>query len=854
MTANDTAIDISVARVSDPMTALRVQSGETATPGAAPLRRFRFGVAAKLIGTLVVMAAFVVAATILAISLFDTFRDRFQEVAGNDLAIVTIVSRLGNQSQHAVNQAPALAVASTQSSRRLIYSGIEAEIQGLEATVERLGQLGVDAEALNAIGDYQAELTRNIQQLDFLVARRIAGEGRRRELRGDLLQLNGHIADQERAFESELAARVASQLIVLSGGDQAAGQGEMIGTLYSLNEQGERLRSWTSLASQAAALLLAVIAAERSEDVDELEQNFNAVMVGTGRVPEDLSLERINELNDLLDRIWRLANLGSGAFANARARIAVTDRIADTLDRNGIIAERLADTASSLVDMVESELSARSSDIARLADRWIHLYIAGSALCIAGAIAMLGYTVRSVVGRLRGLQASVTAHRHGRPTKIVAKGEDEIADMAKALQFFIDEIGRREAALRASEQRVRSILDASVYPLVITREADSRILFANGRAADLLGLPSTSMVGQLAPDFWVHSEHRDEMIRTLRRRGEAINLEAELQAHHGNRLWALVSAMQMTYDGEPSVIVSFSDITDRKLRELELREIQNRLRRQAKALTRTLRDLEQARLDAEEANRAKSQFLTTMSHELRTPLNAILGFSEIMKDEIFGPIGKPQYSQYAADIHSSGQHLLGLINDILDLSKIEAGKLELEPVWCDLATLLNDLSKLVDVRARRGGVTVSVEVADGMPQLWADERATKQIIFNLLSNALKFTPKDGRVVVSAGCLDDGSILLTVSDTGIGIPDDQLDRVLMPFEQIDNRYSRTGGGTGLGLPLVKSLIELHDGDLRIESKVDVGTTVRVRWPAPPAITTARDALPPIKRRAVVAAAR
>ena len=278
--------------------------------------------------------------------------------------------------------------------------------------------------------------------------------------------------------------------------------------------------------------------------------------------------------------------------------------------------------------------------------------------------------------------------------------------MAKALQFFIDEIGRREAALRASEQRVRSILDASVYPLVITREADSRILFANGRAADLLGLPSTSMVGQLAPDFWVHSEHRDEMIRTLRRRGEAINLEAELQAHHGNRLWALVSAMQMTYDGEPSVIVSFSDITDRKLRELELREIQNRLRRQAKALTRTLRDLEQARLDAEEANRAKSQFLTTMSHELRTPLNAILGFSEIMKDEIFGPIGKPQYSQYAADIHSSGQHLLGLINDILDLSKIEAGKLELEPVWCDLATLLNDLSKLVDVRARRGGVTV----------------------------------------------------------------------------------------------------------------------------------------------------
>jgi two-component system, cell cycle sensor histidine kinase PleC len=218
-----------------------------------------------------------------------------------------------------------------------------------------------------------------------------------------------------------------------------------------------------------------------------------------------------------------------------------------------------------------------------------------------------------------------------------------------------------------------------------------------------------------------------------------------------------------------------------------------------------------------------------MSHELRTPLIAIIGFSEMIRDQSFGPIGAPIYAEYAEDILAGGHHLLGLVNDLLDLAKIEAGKMEIAPEAIDLKQRLPAYLRLVQGRAQRKGQTFQLLVQEGLSPLWADERAAKQIIFNLLSNSIKFTPPGGLIGVRAEATPEGGVAITVTDSGVGIPAGQVGRVLCPFEQIDNQYSRTTDGTGLGLPLVKSLVELHGGSLTIESQEGIGTTVSVRFP-------------------------
>jgi signal transduction histidine kinase len=241
------------------------------------------------------------------------------------------------------------------------------------------------------------------------------------------------------------------------------------------------------------------------------------------------------------------------------------------------------------------------------------------------------------------------------------------------------------------------------------------------------------------------------------------------------------------------------------------------------------RDLRAAKETAELASRSKSEFLANMSHELRTPLNAIIGFSELIRDGLFGPVGNAKYLEYAGDIHSSGQHLRELIDDILDLSKIEAGKLELHEEVVDMTEVIDSCLTLVAERAREAGLELERRVPGGLSGLWADKRNLKQIVLNLLSNAVKFTPAGGRVAVTAGIAPDRGFEIAVSDTGIGIGPEDISRTLEPFVQVDSTFSRRHEGTGLGLPLSKAMIELNGGSLHIESELGIGTTVTVRFP-------------------------
>ena len=242
-------------------------------------------------------------------------------------------------------------------------------------------------------------------------------------------------------------------------------------------------------------------------------------------------------------------------------------------------------------------------------------------------------------------------------------------------------------------------------------------------------------------------------------------------------------------------------------------------------------DVMRALLDeAEAANRAKSEFLAVMSHELRTPLNAILGFSEMFMQQLMGPLGSPKYMEYAGDIHDSGRHLLAIINDILDLAKAESGKLELAEEPTDLNEIMDATLRMCQHKAIEGRVELAYEGQKNAPPVVVDPRLFRQVALNLVSNAVKFTPSGGRVKIDMNVSPATGVALVVKDTGIGIAAQDIDRVLRPFEQVESALSRRHGGTGLGLPYSKKVIEIHGGRLILASQVGTGTTVRVELPA------------------------
>ena len=240
-------------------------------------------------------------------------------------------------------------------------------------------------------------------------------------------------------------------------------------------------------------------------------------------------------------------------------------------------------------------------------------------------------------------------------------------------------------------------------------------------------------------------------------------------------------------------------------------------------------ELRVAKEEAEAANQAKSGFLATMSHELRTPLNAIIGFSEMMKQEVLGAVGNEQYRSYIADIHASGTHLLQIINDILDLSKAEAGKIDLSEDVFDLRDIMRAVRQLTLGRVTAACLALRVELPDELPPISGDERKTKQVLLNLIANSVKFTQAGGALAITASWDVADGVAITVADTGIGIPEEDLERVLKPFEQVDSSFTRQHQGTGLGLPLVKAIMEMHGGRFELKSELGVGTWATVIFP-------------------------
>jgi len=402
-------------------------------------------------------------------------------------------------------------------------------------------------------------------------------------------------------------------------------------------------------------------------------------------------------------------------------------------------------------------------------------------------------------------QASLIAGRFDAALLILGLGFVLSIGAGLGLRSFL----QKRLVLAETQKLWRVVVEQAPLPLVICRQDDSEILFTTPGFDAFLGGGRADLVGVRLESFFGGSLGLADIAAAQRKGGGAqSDREFEIRLPDGKRREVLISAHALSFGGQGAYLVSLTDISDHKSVEHRLIE---------------------AKEKAELANHAKSEFLANISHELRTPLNAVIGFSRMMLDGIFGKLGSAQYDEYARDIHDSGKHLLEIINDILDFSKIEAGKYELDEDVLDVSGVVKWAAETYQARSRAAGQTLSIEVDEALPAVLADERVIRKCLINLLSNAHKFTPEGGGIGISLGLAPTGSLELSVSDTGIGIAADRIERVLQPFGQADSTLSRSYGGTGLGLSITRSLIELTGGYLRLESEVGVGTTVTLVFP-------------------------
>ena len=378
---------------------------------------------------------------------------------------------------------------------------------------------------------------------------------------------------------------------------------------------------------------------------------------------------------------------------------------------------------------------------------------------------------------------------------------DEIGELAQSFTHMTENLRRTTVSTDYLDNILRSMIDA-----LFVIAPDGTIRTANLAAEGMVGCSHTGLVGRRYSDLF---EKSSDAVPDGDAAGH-IGREAIMRKDGGGLVPVLVSwaPIELRDDSIPGAVCVVRDITEMKESEKALLAAKER---------------------AELASRSKSEFLANMSHELRTPLNAIIGFSETMRFQMFGPLGSSQYEEFAQDIHASGQHLLEIISDLLDMSKIEAGKTELDEDWFDLRGAADSAIRLINARSVGNEVPVELKADPGVA-LYGDELIVKQMMINLLTNACKFTPPDGRISLRIRRLPDDRLAFAVRDTGIGIAKSDIANVLQPFVQVDSSFARTHSGIGLGLPLVNAHAEMHGAKLRLLSRADYGTVVIVEFPA------------------------
>ena len=405
----------------------------------------------------------------------------------------------------------------------------------------------------------------------------------------------------------------------------------------------------------------------------------------------------------------------------------------------------------------------------------------------------------------------------------------------------VDVTEQRALAERSAtaDMRLRDAIE-TISEAFVLWDADNRLVMCNSKYQQLHNLPDDAVAAGAPYPSIMRSASQPIVTTEILNEGRPEEGSRSYEAQLADGRWLQINERRTKDGGFVSVGTDITALkrheerlmeSERRLRATvaDLRQSRQKLESQARQLVELAEKYAEEKTRAEEANRAKSEFLANISHELRTPLNAIIGFSEIMTQGMFGPLGSNKYAEYCQDIHHSGNYLLGVINDILDMSRIEAGQIDLSVEAIDLEEVVNEATRIMSPTASEKGIEVSSTVSE--LKMNVDRRAMKQILLNLLSNAVKFTPQGGTVTVRARSDHDG-VAVAVEDTGIGIAKKEILRLGQPFVQVENQFTKSHKGSGLGLAIARSLVQLHGGRMEIQSEVGVGTTITVHLPKDP----------------------
>lgn len=601
------------------------------------------------------------------------------------------------------------------------------------------------------------------------------------------------VSDHEFVNHSEMVS-YSEQLIELS---RVIGYGGMIHNFKNYLLRGDiadKISAEKSIENIHSLLLL-----YQTDTAFQEEREATLVILGT-----------VDKYSKNLDIITAMRASGN-SIREIDAMVNVDDRAA--LDGFTMLSRSI----SKRINGNAEEVSHVLGEIAMMTSQQLKIVTVTFLLLIVGSVYLIWFRVTKPLGVLSEVIGRFVAGDFN--VKIPGvNAKDEIGQIASMLNLYKKksiEIARAERKIKATHKRYANILEIATDSIISINSMHEIITFNHG-AEVCFGYKASEVIGEnvniLIPEEFHHNHskeidgfaHGNDKSRLMASRSSILGRKKQ-----GDTFLGEGTISKIVEDGEMYLTIILRDMTDRIAREEEL---------------------ENAMVAAELANRSKSAFLANMSHELRTPLNAIIGFSSIMMEPSITHHDEKKYLEYSKDINDSGQHLLGLICDLLDLSKIEAGKVELNEQQVDPLVLIQSSINFIKVRADDENIDVIVEESGLDTEIDADARMLKQMLANLLSNAVKFTPSGGKITVGHGLCADGSYSIKVTDTGIGISREHINAVTDAFWQADSKHQRSNEGTGLGLPLVKSLIELHGGTMVIQSEVDAGTTVELIFPA------------------------
>ena len=801
---------------------------------AGAARPIRFGVAFRLLGALLAITVFAIAISATALYTFAKYGDGFNRIATSSLPALIAASDLAQRSQALAANAPNLALADGHFARQAVSEALRGQLQAIAQAGERVKALAPETEGLDGLIQNENSLKETLKKLDGLVAEKLEADRLTANLMLRLRVLSGQI----QAAASDLPSKMTREQITLA--------------------QIDDLNAWTAAAEKAIVIMLSTSSADTTVRLNRLRSEFEEAHKRAETARGLLSSTLLEAVDPLQKTLAQYGLESFNIFDVRTAQLASTSAVHGALLETNKSSAQFVTSAESIFMDIQRDVRAQSDFFGSLISKYSRLFTIFSLLCVAGACGLFLYINRSIVQRLRKLSESMRGSVDGRTAAIPIAGSDEIADMAKAADFFITsaqartrELARSVEELRALEQvtqAVNSSVDLETVLATIVAKAtqlsgtEAGAIYVLDDAAQEFRLRSTYGL-----DDGIVAELKDSHIRI----GQTAMSEAaarrvpiqvpDIQNDPSATIDVIIRAGFRALLFVPLLgaerIVGALVVRRKQPGEFPKTTVELLQTFAAQSVlafqnARLFSEIEKKSQQLETANQHKSQFLANMSHELRTPLNAIIGYSEILQEDV-ADLGRDNLVPDLRKIEGAGRHLLSLINEILDLSKVEAGRMDIFLEDVEIVPLLEEVRAIIVPLAEKNGNAVEYRAADNLGSMRTDRTKLKQSLLNILSNANKFT-ENGRVTLVTERIENGqtAVRFAISDTGIGMSEEQLGRLFQAFTQAETTTSQKYGGTGLGLVITRNFCQLLGGDVTVASKPGEGSTFTITLPDRP----------------------